>query len=350
MNEIYLKRCIELAYKGLGTSCPNPLVGSVIVHHDEIIGEGWHKKAGEPHAEVNAINSVKNKYLLPFSTIYVSLEPCAHFGKTPPCADLIIQHKIPKVVIGIQDPFAKVNGLGIKKLRDAGIEVIMSSLTKECWELNKRFFTFHEQKRPYIILKWAETQDGFIDRERTNTQPHQNWITNAFSKQLVHKWRSEEAAILVGKNTVLNDNPSLDVREWAGNQPTRIIIDPNLEIPNDYSIYNQKIRTIILNKKHTEQQENLQFIQIDFENMVQEICRVLYEQQLQSLIVEGGQNTLQQFINQDLWDEARIFTGNISFEKGLKAPEIDGIFVEEQKIKNDSLKIIRNKKWIPILP
>lgn len=228
-HEFYMKRCIELAKNGLGTTYPNPLVGSVIVHDGKIIGEGWHKKAGEPHAEVNAVNSVKDKSLLKEATIYVSLEPCSHFGKTPPCCDLIIANKIPNVVVGTVDPFAKVAGNGIKKLIESGKNVTIGILEDECNELNKRFFTFHQKKRPYIILKWAETTDGFI-APISKEEKSPVWITNPYSRQLVHKWRTEEQAILVGTNTVLDDNPKLDARDFSGNNPVRIVLDKSGKI------------------------------------------------------------------------------------------------------------------------
>ena len=245
IHEKYIKRCIELAQNGLGTTYPNPMVGSVIVHKNKIIGEGWHKKSGEAHAEVNAINSVKDESLLKDATIYVSLEPCSHFGKTPPCSDLIIAKEIKRVVIGTMDPFAKVAGRGIKKLMDAGCEVKVGILEDECLELNKSFFTFLKKQRPYIILKWAQTEDGFIAPEnREGKRPV--WITNKYSGQLVHKWRSEEAAILVGTNTVLKDNPSLNVRKWTGKSPIRIVIDRELKTPDEFPILDGTQKTIML--------------------------------------------------------------------------------------------------------
>ncbi|MCG9970259.1 bifunctional diaminohydroxyphosphoribosylaminopyrimidine deaminase/5-amino-6-(5-phosphoribosylamino)uracil reductase RibD [Christiangramia crocea] len=344
ISEKYIKRCIELARNGLGTTYPNPMVGSVIVHEEKIIGEGWHKKAGEPHAEVNAINSVKNEALLKHATIYVNLEPCSHYGKTPPCSDLIIEKGIKKVVIGTMDPFAKVAGRGIKKLMDSGCKVKVGVLEEECLELNKRFFTFHNKKRPYIILKWAQTQDGFIAPE-TKAEKKPVWITNKYSGTLVHKWRSEEAAILVGTSTVLEDNPNLNVRKWTGEDPVRIIIDKSLKIPKDASIYNDQQKTIIIcgQNNQTSKEDNLIFEEIVFsENIAQDICRILYKHELQSVIIEGGTNTLKQFIETGLWDEARIFTGKSRFKKGLKAPLLTGKLEKELMIANDNLKIYRN--------
>ena len=319
IHEKYINRCIELAKNGLGTTYPNPMVGSVIVYDDKIIGEGWHKKAGEPHAEVNAINSVKDKSLLNKATIYVSLEPCSHFGKTPPCCDLIIKNKIPNVVIGTVDPNEKVAGNGIKKLIEAGTHVTIGILEAECNELNKRFFTFHEKKRPYIILKWAESKDGFIaPLEKLEKKPV--WITNQYSRQLVHKWRSEEQAIFVGTQTVIDDNPKLDVRDWTGNNPIRVVLDQNNRISNDSQIFDGQTKTIVFSKfKPTVEKENIIFEVIDFEqNIATQIVQKLYQHQIQSVIIEGGRQTLQTFIDENLWDEARIFIGDIKIKEGIK--------------------------------
>ncbi len=343
IHEKYIKRCIELAKNGLGTTYPNPLVGSVIVYNDTIIGEGWHKKAGEPHAEVNAVNSVKDKSLLKKATIYVSLEPCSHFGKTPPCCDLIIKNKIPNVVIGTIDPNIKVAGNGIKKLIEAGIQVTVGILEAECHELNKRFFTFHEKKRPYIILKWAESQDGFIaPLEKDEKKPV--WITTVYSRQLVHKWRTEEQAILVGTQTVIDDNPKLNARDWDGNNPIRLILDQNNRIPKDSHIFNNQVKTILFSKsKTTIEKENTIFEVIDFEqNIAKQIVKALYQHQIQSVIIEGGRQTLQTFIDVNLWDEARIFVGNIQFTSGKKAPILDKKPFEKYSISNDELIISRN--------
>lgn len=342
-NEKYIRRCIELAKNGLGTTYPNPMVGSVIVCEGKIIGEGWHKKSGEPHAEVNAVNSVKDKSLLKKSTIYVSLEPCSHFGKTPPCCDLIIENQIPNVVIGTVDPNIKVAGNGIKKLMEAGINVTVGLLENECYELNKRFFTFHEKKRPYIILKWAESQDGFI-APLTKLEQKPVWITNEFSRQLVHKWRSEEQAILVGTQTVIDDNPKLDVRDWTGKNPKRIVLDQNNRIPENSQIFDNQSETIIFSKSTTSNpKENSNFEGIDFsQNMASQIIDVLYQHQIQSVIIEGGRQTLQTFIDEKLWDEARIFIGTNSFENGIKAPIIALRNSTKQVVGNDTLIISRN--------
>lgn len=344
-HEKYIKRCIELARNGFGTTYPNPMVGSVIVYEDKIIGEGWHKKAGEPHAEVNAVRSVKDKSLLKKATIYVSLEPCSHFGKTPPCCDLIIANKIPNVVVGTVDPNEKVAGRGIKKLLEAGINVTVGILEDECNELNKRFFTFHQKKRPYIILKWAESQDGFLAPEKEINQERKPvWITNPYSRQLVHKWRSEEQAILVGTQTVIDDNPKLNTRDWSGNNPVRVVLDQNNRISKDSFIFDESVKTIIFNKSENNiSTENIIFENIDFtENMISQILDVLHQHQIQSVIIEGGRQTLQSFIDSDAWDEARVFIGTNTFEKGVKAPFIQKINIFKTKIQNDELLYIRN--------
>lgn len=342
-HEDYIARCIELAKNGFGTTYPNPMVGSVIVYNGEIIGEGWHQKAGEPHAEVNAIRSVNDPSLLDKATIYVSLEPCSHFGKTPPCCDLIIQNKIPNVVIGTVDSNIKVAGNGIKRLQEAGANVIVGVLEKECYELNQRFFTFHEKKRPYIILKWAETQDGFIAPLQKEEQKPV-WITNLNSRQLVHKWRTEEQAILVGTQTVIDDNPQLNARDWVGNNPIRVVIDQNNRIPKTAHVFDNQIKTIVFsNKKSTPSLKNTIFEVIDFQqNIAQQIVDKLFQNQIQSVIIEGGAQTLQTFIDADLWDEARVFIGNCTFEKGVKAPILNTTPFKQEKIGTDELLIIRN--------
>ena len=345
IHEKYIKRCINLAQNGLGTTFPNPMVGSVIVYENQIIGEGWHKKAGEPHAEVNAIRSVKDKSLLKKATIYVSLEPCSHFGKTPPCCDLIIEHQIPNVVVGTVDPNEKVAGNGIKKLIAAGANVTVGVLEKECNELNKRFFTFHQQKRPYIILKWAQSQDGFLSPEKEIEQDRKPvWITNAYSRQLVHKWRSEEQAILAGTQTVIDDNPKLNTRDWSGKNPVRVVLDQNNRIPKDSFVFDNTVKTIVFTKSETNlSAENTNFEVIDFnQNIIPQILAVLHQNQIQSIIIEGGLQTLQSFIDENIWDEARIFIGNISFEKGTKAPMIQMKNPIKTYIQSDELLNIRN--------
>lgn len=342
IHQKYIKRCLELAKNGLGTTYPNPMVGSVIVCDKKIIGEGWHKKSGESHAEVNAINAVKDKSLLSKSTIYVSLEPCSHFGKTPPCCDLISEHKIPRVVIGTVDPNNKVAGTGIKKLLENGANVTVGILEKECAELNKRFFTFHNKKRPYIILKWAESQDGFI-APLAKEKKEPVWISNAFSRQLVHKWRSEEQAILVGTNTILDDNPKLDVRDWTGENPIRVVLDKTGKITNHHNVKDKKIKTIIITE-----QENLTFSEnciyekaiFDIQ-LTKSISHILNKYGVQSLVIEGGKQTLQSFIDDNLWDEARVFVGNIHLKNGITAPVLKGSFQTKNE-KDDELKLYFN--------
>lgn len=343
VQEKYITRCIELAKNGLGTTYLNPLVGSVIVYKNEIIGEGWHKKYGEAHAEVVAINSVENKDLLKNATIYVSLEPCSHFGKTPPCADLIVKYDIPNVVIGTIDPNSKVAGTGVKKLLEAGINVTVGILKNECNELNKRFFTFHQKKSPFIILKWAESSDGFISPE-VKSEQKPVWITNEFSRQLVHKWRSEEQAILVGTKTVIDDNPALTVRDWVGKNPVRIVIDRNNNVSKESHIFNNQAQTIVFTDlKISSESENTKYINIDFnKNSTEQIVAILYENQIQSVIIEGGRHTIQSFIDANLWDEARVFQRDIYLGNGTKAPILNIKNSTKKTIKNDTLLIFRN--------
>ncbi|SHE32708.1 diaminohydroxyphosphoribosylaminopyrimidine deaminase [Psychroflexus salarius] len=340
-----MARCIELAKKGLGNTYPNPLVGAVIVYKDQIIGEDYHHKAGEAHAEVNAINAVKDQELLKKSTIYVSLEPCSHYGKTPPCANLIIDKGIPNVVIGHVDPFAEVAGRGIKKLFEAGCHVRVGVLENECANLNKRFFCFHQKQRPYIILKWAQTADGFI------APGYQNngeifWISNAYAKQMVHQWRTQEAAILVGTATALKDNPQLSARHWHGKQPTRLVINRDLQLPETLQIFDQSQPTFIfhdisLNKVS---QKNLSYIPIDFsKNVINQILKQLYQENLQSVIIEGGQNTLQHFIDENLWDEARIFESQSKLKSGIKSPKFKTEPSKTLKILDNQLKYHYNE-------
>ena len=331
IHETHIKRCIEIAENGLGTTRPNPMVGSVIVYKNKIIGEGFTSKYGENHAEVNAINSVLDKSLLKESTLYVTLEPCSHFGKTPPCSDLITKHQIPNVVIGCIDDNEKVAGKGIAKLKENGINVTIGILEKECKSHHKRFFTFHNKKRPYIILKWAETADGFI-APKTKNEQQPVWITNVFSRQLVHKWRAEEHAILVGTNTISQDNPSLTTRNWVGKNPIRIVIDKDNKLSKDYTIFNHEAETVIINNDT-----------IDFsKNIATQICAILFERNINSVIIEGGAKTLQTFIDENIWDEARVFTGIIQFKDGVKSPSFSGNLISEDHIKNDILKIYKN--------
>lgn len=330
-NEFYIKRCIEIAKNGLGITRPNPMVGCVIVVDNKIISEGFTSKYGGNHAEVNAINTVEDKSVLQHATLYVTLEPCSHYGKTPPCSDLIVKHNIPKVVIGCIDDNKQVAGKGLKKLMEAGVDVIVGVLEDECRQHHKRFFTFHNKKRPYIILKWAETKDGFIAPESKN-EIAPVWITNPYSRQLVHKWRAEEQAILVGTNTAIEDNPSLTVRDWTGLNPVRVVIDRENKLPKTAEIFDDSSETLVINKST-----------IDFKTPIaSEICTAMYEKNINSVIIEGGAKTLQTFIDENLWDEARIFTGNTVFGKGVKAPPFKGKLISEEPIQGDILKIYQN--------
>ena len=337
-----MRRCIQLAKNGLGTTYPNPLVGSVIVYENKIIGEGWHRQSGMPHAEVNAINSVKNKQLLRNATIYINLEPCSHTGKTPPCANLIIEKQIKNVVIGCKDPNPKVAGNGIKLLKKSGLKVTCGILENECEHLNKRFFSFFLKKRPYIILKWAETLDGFISpNEKKEKKPV--WISNKNSRQLVHQWRAEEQAILVGTQTVVEDNPSLNTRDWYGNSPICILIDKSLRISKDHKVYKNDSKTIVITEKQSKNKKNQFFESINFNSSIaNQIGAILYSHGIQSVIIEGGAQTLQTFIDENLWDEARVFSGPITFNNGTKAPIVSGTTLTTTKIKQDILNLIIN--------
>lgn len=342
-DEFYIKRCIELALKGQGNVAPNPMVGAVIVHGGKIVGEGFHEQYGQAHAEVNAVNSVGDKSILASSTIYVSLEPCSHFGKTPPCSDLIVRHRFKRVVVGCVDTFSEVSGKGIEKLRNAGIEVTVGVLEKECRELNKRFFTFHEKNRPYVILKWAQTQDGFIDKKRDQKMVGINWITQPATKKIVHQWRAEEAAILVGKNTVLNDNPSLTVREVVGKNPIRIVLDNQLKLTETAAVFSKEAPTIIFNTIVNKQSDNLEWIKVAKINP-ETILNELYLRNIQSVIIEGGRQVLESFIASDLWDEARVLIGVENFGDGLKAPAIDLNRATEILLDEDKLLLFVNLK------
>jgi diaminohydroxyphosphoribosylaminopyrimidine deaminase/5-amino-6-(5-phosphoribosylamino)uracil reductase len=342
-HRIFMRRCLELATSGLGYVAPNPLVGAVLVYNNEIIGEGFHRKYGEAHAEVNAIRMVADQLKLEKSTMYVNLEPCAHMGKTPPCTDLIIEKNIPRVVVGTSDPNSIVAGKGIQKLKQAGVDVIANVLTEECRELNKRFFTYHEKKRPYIILKWAQTSDGFMDLVRKPSEPvGVNWISNSLSRKLVHKWRAEEQAILTGTNTILYDDPELTVRLWEGNSPLRIIIDRNLRIPKSANVFDNSVATIVFNEKTGKVNGKTEFFKLKPDNSIEQILEILYTREILSVLVEGGKQIFEYLIRNKLWDEARIFIGEKNFKKGLKAPAIDTAIRDTEKILSDKLIIYRN--------
>ena len=335
-HETYMKRAMELAKNASGYVSPNPLVGCVIVHEGRIVGEGWHKKYGGPHAEVHAIDSVADKQILNESTLYVNLEPCSHTGKTPPCADLIISHKIGKVVIANRDSNPLVSGAGVNKLRNAGITVITDVLASEGQNLNDRFFTYMEKRRPRIILKWAETSDGFIARKNNDSK----WISDEYSRQLVHKWRSEEDAVLVASGTAWYDNPMLNVRNWTGRDPVRVVIDRYLKLGAKQNIFNRQQRTICYNLVKDQQSENLEFVKLAAEDFLSNLVDDLHRKKIQSVIVEGGGQLLRSFIQANLWDEARIFISPIRFERGIAAPQITGVVKENVKLNKDWLKVM----------
>jgi diaminohydroxyphosphoribosylaminopyrimidine deaminase / 5-amino-6-(5-phosphoribosylamino)uracil reductase len=337
-DEQFMHRAIELAKLGSGLVSPNPMVGCVIVYDNNIIGEGWHRKFGDAHAEANAVSSVKDKELLKDSTVFVNLEPCSHTGKTPPCADLLIKYRVKKVVIANGDPNPLVAGNGIKKLKDEGIEVETGVLEKEGHEFNRRFFTFMEKQRPFILLKWAQTDDGFIAHANYESR----WISSEFSRQLVHKWRSEEDAVLVGTKTAAHDDPTLSIRDWSGRNPTRVVIDRFLRLPSNLNLFDKTQKTICYNVIKHEEHLNLVLIRLDEVCFISQLLRDLYKQNIQSVMVEGGAQTLKLFIEAGLWDEARIFTSSRTFGDGIAAPSLRGNLISQEFISSDSLKIYAN--------
>ena len=338
-REIFMSRCLQLARIAGGHVAPNPMVGAVLVFENKIIGEGFHEHFGEDHAEPNAIHSVKDTELLKKATLYVSLEPCSYYGKTPPCADLIVSCGIPKVVIGTFDPNPKVSGRGVEILLRAGIEVTVGVLEEECRELNKRFFIFQEQKRPYVLLKWAQTQDGFIDRIRTDASEPPLLISNAITKQLTHKMRSENQAILVGANTVLLDNPSLTVRNWSGKSPLRIAIDRQGRIPENFNLLDGSISTLVFTEKNKLNKDRVEFIKINFDaDNLKTILNEIYKRNIHSVLVEGGASILNSFIEAGLWDEANIEVSPVRITEGVKAPVLD-----QQPV---SRKTIEGHEWL----
>jgi diaminohydroxyphosphoribosylaminopyrimidine deaminase/5-amino-6-(5-phosphoribosylamino)uracil reductase len=334
-EELFMNRALELALLGAGSVSPNPLVGCVIVHDQKIVGEGWHHKYGDAHAEVNAIHAVKDKSILKDSVVYVNLEPCSHYGKTPPCADLLIAHQVKKVVIANYDSNPLVGGQGIQKLKQAGIEVVSGVLEKQGRELNKRFFSYIEKQRPYFILKWAQTADGFIAKENYESK----WISNDFSRQLVHRWRSEEDAVLVGTKTAAHDNPTLNVREWTGRNPVRVVIDRFLRLSTSLHIFDKSQKTICYNLLKHEEHENLILVRLDEENFIEQLSADLFKRKIQSVIVEGGSLTLSLFLEKKLWDEVRLFQSPRVFHRGIKSPEIHEGLVTEETISTDTLRI-----------
>jgi diaminohydroxyphosphoribosylaminopyrimidine deaminase/5-amino-6-(5-phosphoribosylamino)uracil reductase len=346
-DERYMKRCLVLAAKGLGHVAPNPMVGCVIVHGGKIIGEGFHQRYGKAHAEVNAIRSVKNKALLPFSTLYVSLEPCAHFGKTPPCADLIIHHRIPRVVIGCADPNPRVKGKGSARLRKHGISVTEGVLGQACRSLNKRFITFMEKGRPYVILKWAQTADGHLDLHRAPGSAQKPLrISNALSQKRSHQWRTEEQAILVGTNTALLDDPRLSARKAKGQNPLRAVIDKDLVIPPAARLLDGTQHTLVFTAKRKRGGPNIEYAVIRFQEEkadLRDLLRELHHRGIASLIVEGGAALLHDFIGRGCWDEARVFTGKQRTRTGVKAPHLKTKPGKRERLGSDRLFYYRSK-------
>lgn len=351
-HELYMSRCLQLATLAAGNTAPNPMVGAVLIYDNRIIGEGYHKQYGQPHAEVNCIGSVStyDEQLISKSIMYVSLEPCAHHGKTPPCADLIIHHKIPEVVIGCRDPFTKVDGKGIEKLKAEGVNVTVGVLEKECKELNRRFFTFHTSHRPYIILKWAQTNNGIIG----NADSNQLHISNPYTNRLVHKWRSEEAAILVGTNTAHSDDPALTTRLWTGNNPVRLVLDMNLVLPHHLQLFDNNVTTIVFNSLQNtiesfndinDQVKKIWYYQVTTDtSIVHQIVNALYHLNIQSVLIEGGAKLLQSFINEGMWDEARIITNEtLQVAGGVKAPVLNaGRIIKDEQLINDRIVYYSN--------
>ena len=341
-DEVFMRRCLELAERGKGYTAPNPMVGALLVHNGRVIGEGWHRAYGKDHAEVDCLNNVaeEDRHLIPESTMYVNLEPCAHHGKTPPCAGRLVQERVKKVVIANRDPFDQVNGKGIEILKTAGVEVETGLLDKEGKWLNRRFFTFHAKKRPYIILKWAQTPDGCMappDKSRLQ-------ITNSHSMQLLHKWRTEEAAIMVGTTTAINDNPQLTARLWKGKQPLRIVLDRSLKIPATHHIFDGATDTWVVNEVKNEVSGNVKYVQLVFDDTIlTQLCEHLYKAAILSLIVEGGAQLLNNMISAGLWEEARIFTGGTTLHGGLQAPHLqNGERVIETNLVQDRLDVYIN--------
>jgi diaminohydroxyphosphoribosylaminopyrimidine deaminase / 5-amino-6-(5-phosphoribosylamino)uracil reductase len=340
-----MQRCLQLAQQGAGHAAPNPMVGAVLVHEGRIIGEGYHEQYGEAHAEVNCINRVPeaDRHLISQSALYVSLEPCAHYGKTPPCSRLILDHKIPVVVVGATDPFDAVNGKGIAQLKAAGVEVITGILEKEAAAVNKRFFTFHRQQRPYIILKWAQSSDakmGTPDATRT-------FISNEYTNRLVHRWRSEEAAILVGGGTAIADNPSLTTRLWPGKNPVRLVLSRNHSLPANLHLLDAETPTVVFNYEKEEAKENLLYHKLNYRTpVVRQIAAALHSMQLQSLVVEGGPALLNLFIKEGLWDEARVITNTALYiGNGLPAPDLkQPVATSTMNIQEDNIVVYRHQQ------
>jgi diaminohydroxyphosphoribosylaminopyrimidine deaminase/5-amino-6-(5-phosphoribosylamino)uracil reductase len=339
VDELYMSRAMELAKLGQGHVSPNPLVGCIIVHDNKIIGEGWHKEYGKAHAEVNAINQVVDQSLLKQSTLYVNLEPCSHFGKTPPCADLLIKHQVKKVVVSNMDPNPQVNGLGLKRLKENGIDVVTGVLEQQGKELNKRFFRFIQNNRPYIILKWAQTSDGFIAKKNFDSK----WISNDQSRQLTHKWRSEEDALLVGPRTAQHDNPTLNVRDWSGRNPIRIVLDRFLRLSEKLNVFDRSQSTLCYNLLKHEEHKNLALIRASEENFIGDVLHDWHQRNIQSVIVEGGTQTINLFLEKGIWDEARIFRAPKTFGEGIQAPHSPNADYQSSWIGSDELRVYKNK-------
>ena len=339
-DEIFMQRCLQLAQKGLGKTYPNPLVGCVVVHNQKIIGEGWHQAAGSPHAEVHAIAAVENKDLLSEATLYVNLEPCNHHGKTPPCVDLILKYHLKKVVIGSLDPNPIVAGTGVARLRENNCEVRDGILEKECAEINRRFFTYHTQKRPYILLKWAESQNGYIAPNSAVKEREVFWLSDSYSQQLVHQWRSEEQSILVGINTVKTDNPKLSVRKWTGKNPIPIVLDPSQQLHDEDALFHHQ-KLIHISARELAMASNSTTFNFS------EMLTYLYNQNIQSVLVEGGAFTLQQFIDAQLWDEIRLLKTASELSEGLLAPKIRAQPLKKVLLHKDALHLFRNKALMP---
>lgn len=336
-HNFFVKRCIELALKGNPSAFPNPLVGAILVYENKIVAEGYHEKYGENHAEINCIANLKDKTLLSKCTLYVSLEPCSHYGKTPPCANAIVETGIKKVVIGCRDFTSKVNGKGIEILKNNNIEIIENVLEKECIHLNKKFFDIHKKQRPYIILKWAQSKDEYIGKINEEII-----ISNPLAQQLNHKWRSEEMAILIGYNTALIDNPRLNCRLINGKNPVRIVIDDNLNLPENLNLFDNIQSTFVFNKIKDDLKENTIFIK--YENEAS-LLKELYLNNIHSIIIEGGAKTIEKFISNNMWDEARIITSNKNLNDGVEAPKINSSFMIEKKIelKDNNITYYKNQ-------
>lgn len=334
----YMQRALELAEKGRATVSPNPMVGCVIVHEGKIIGEGWHRQYGEAHAEVNAVNSVEDKSLLPESTCYVTLEPCSHHGKTPPCSDMLVHNRLKRVVIAIEDSHPLVKGKGIARMKAAGIEVSCGLLEKEARQLNARFFTAIERQRPYVILKWAQTADGFIARKNYDSK----WISNSKSRQQVHHWRAQEDAIMVGTNTAHYDNPRLNVRGLEGDNPVRVVIDRSLRLSQELNLFDHQQPTICYNLRKDERSENLDFVKLPEADFLEMLFEDLKQRKIRSVLIEGGSQLLHNLIIEGLWDEARVFSSSARFEEGITAPILNLQETECQTIDGDQLNIYHN--------